>query len=66
MKTPAEIRDMATAAKRSAGWQSDGTYAPLGPEGDNAETRSYAEGAEAALLWVLGDAPDPLNHGPER
>lgn len=62
MRTAAEIKDMAAAAKRASGWDENNNYVPPTEQGDDEQSRSYAEGVEAALLWALNDAPDPLQH----
>ncbi len=66
------IQEMAEKARYRAGWAPDMTYRPL-TDGDGLgavqpdidadkerETRAHAEGVEAALLWVLGYAGEPL------
>lgn len=67
-RTRSEMESMVEAAKRAAGWNpEDMSHRPVDltvegkGEWDRAlEDRSYAEGVEAALLWVMGSAGDPL------
>ena len=65
MKSHEEIDTKRQQAYREAGWQADGHRE--WPEMDNEaaererlRSRAYAEGAEAALLWVLDHAGDPF------
>jgi hypothetical protein len=65
MKSRSEIMEKREQAYSEAGWGEGGVREwpnidDAAEESARLRDRSFAEGVEAALLWVLGDAGDPF------
>ncbi len=65
MMSREKIEAKRAQAYAEAGWTADGDrdwpdIDDVAEENDRLRDRSFAEGVEAALLWVLGDGRDPF------